>query len=85
MDVAGGVSAKATNNNLQVVESGGSLDLMISSTLSPNSSKVPLIESKEALNEQEDEFKRGRLRADEELAAAKRPRRSQCSSRSCKS
>lgn len=59
MDVAGGVSAKATNNNLQVVESGGSLDLMISSTLSPNSSKVPLIESKEALNEQEDEFKRG--------------------------
>lgn len=48
----------ATNNNLQVVESGGSLDLMISSTLSPNSSKVPLIESKEALHEQEDEFKR---------------------------
>lgn len=47
-----------TNNNLQVVESGGSLDLMISSTLSPNSSKVPLIESKDALNEQEDEFKR---------------------------
>lgn len=46
-----------TNNNLQVVESGGSLDLMISSTLSPNSSKVPLIESKDALNEQEDEFK----------------------------
>ncbi|KAH8259860.1 hypothetical protein KR026_012022 [Drosophila bipectinata] len=53
-----GATAKATNNNLQVVESGGSLDLMISSTLSPNSSKVPLIESKEALNEQEDEFKR---------------------------
>ncbi|KAH8411124.1 hypothetical protein KR222_003843 [Zaprionus bogoriensis] len=47
-----------TNNNLKVVESGGSLDLMISSTLSPNSSKVPLIESKDALNEQEDEFKR---------------------------
>lgn len=47
-----------TNNNLQVVESAGSLDLMISSTLSPNSSKVPLIESKEALNEQEEEFKR---------------------------
>ncbi|EDV39304.2 uncharacterized protein Dana_GF25245 [Drosophila ananassae] len=53
-----GATAKATNNNLQVVESAGSLDLMISSTLSPNSSKVPLIESKEALNEQEDEFKR---------------------------
>lgn len=51
-------STKATNNNLQVVESGGSLDLMISSTLSPNSSKVPLIESKEALNEQEEELKR---------------------------
>ncbi|XP_017133936.1 sodium-dependent phosphate transporter 2 [Drosophila elegans] len=50
--------AKATNNNLQVVESGGSLDLLISSTLSPNSSKVPLIESKEALNEQEEELKR---------------------------
>ncbi|EDV97549.1 sodium-dependent phosphate transporter 1-B [Drosophila grimshawi] len=48
-----------TNNNLQVVESGGSLDLMmISSTLSPNSSKVPLIESKEALNEQVEELKR---------------------------
>jgi len=40
------------------VESGGSLDLMISSTLSPNSSKVPLIESKEALNEQDEELKR---------------------------
>ncbi|KAH8270406.1 hypothetical protein KR018_009699 [Drosophila ironensis] len=53
-----GASAKAINNNLQVVESAGSLDLMISSTLSPNSSKVPLIESKEALNEQEEEFKR---------------------------
>ncbi|EDW29462.1 GL22764 [Drosophila persimilis] len=53
-----GAGGKATNNNLQVVESAGSLDLMISSTLSPNSSKVPLIESKEALNEQEDEFKR---------------------------
>ncbi|BFF97653.1 sodium-dependent phosphate transporter 1 [Drosophila madeirensis] len=53
-----GAAGKATNNNLQVVESAGSLDLMISSTLSPNSSKVPLIESKEALNEQEDEFKR---------------------------
>lgn len=51
-------STTTTNNNLQVVESGGSLDLMISSTLSPNSSKVPLIESKEALHEQEDEFKR---------------------------
>ncbi|XP_022218245.1 sodium-dependent phosphate transporter 1-B [Drosophila obscura] len=53
-----GAAGKGTNNNLQVVESAGSLDLMISSTLSPNSSKVPLIESKEALNEQEDEFKR---------------------------
>ncbi|XP_017137766.1 sodium-dependent phosphate transporter 1-B [Drosophila miranda] len=53
-----GAGGKATNNNLQVVESAGSLDLMISSTLSPNSSKVPLIESKEALNEQENEFKR---------------------------
>ncbi|EDV51379.2 sodium-dependent phosphate transporter 1-B [Drosophila erecta] len=51
-------STKTTNNNLQVVESGGSLDLMINSTLSPNSSKVPLIESKEALNEQEEELKR---------------------------
>ncbi|XP_016987639.1 sodium-dependent phosphate transporter 1-A [Drosophila rhopaloa] len=55
---AGAGATKATNNNLQVVESGGSLDLMISSTLSPNSSKVPLIESKEELNEQEDELKR---------------------------
>nr|XP_016935433.2 sodium-dependent phosphate transporter 2 [Drosophila suzukii] len=51
-------ATKAINNNLQVVESAGSLDLMISSTLSPNSSKVPLIESKEALNEQEEELKR---------------------------
>ncbi|TDG49712.1 hypothetical protein AWZ03_003950 [Drosophila navojoa] len=51
-------TANATNNNLQVVQSAGSLDLMISTTLSPNSSKVPLIESKEALNEQEEEFKR---------------------------
>ncbi|XP_030372107.1 sodium-dependent phosphate transporter 2 [Scaptodrosophila lebanonensis] len=42
-----------TNNNLQVVESAGSLELMMSATLSPNSSKVPLIESKEALNEEE--------------------------------
>ncbi|KAH8370259.1 hypothetical protein KR093_002842 [Drosophila rubida] len=55
---AGAATAAAGNNNLQVVESGGSLDLMISSTLSPNSSKVPLIESKDALNEQEEEFKR---------------------------
>ncbi|KAI8040205.1 hypothetical protein M5D96_006143 [Drosophila gunungcola] len=55
---SGAGATKATNNNLQVVESGGSLDLMISSTLSPNSSKVPLIESKEALNEQEEELKR---------------------------
>lgn len=37
--------------NLKVVESGSSLEMMISSTLSPNSSKVPLIESKEAINE----------------------------------
>lgn len=51
-------NATVTNNNLQVVQSAGSLDLMISTTLSPNSSKVPLIESKEALNEQEEEFKR---------------------------
>lgn len=51
-------AANVTNNNLQVVQSAGSLDLMISTTLSPNSSKVPLIESKEALNEQEEEFKR---------------------------
>ncbi|XP_016955991.1 sodium-dependent phosphate transporter 2 [Drosophila biarmipes] len=51
-------ATKTTNNNLQVLESAGSLDLMISSTLSPNSSKVPLIESKEALNEQEEELKR---------------------------
>ncbi|KAH8299583.1 hypothetical protein KR044_003252 [Drosophila immigrans] len=55
---AAGATAAAGNNNLQVVESAGSLDLMISSTLSPNSSKVPLIESKDALNEQEEEFKR---------------------------
>ncbi|XP_065360247.1 sodium-dependent phosphate transporter 2 [Calliphora vicina] len=37
--------------NLKVVESGSSLEMMISSTLSPNSSKVPLIESKEAIND----------------------------------
>lgn len=37
--------------NLKVIESGSSLEMMISSTLSPNSSKVPLIESKEAINE----------------------------------
>ncbi|XP_075161224.1 na[+]-dependent inorganic phosphate cotransporter type III [Haematobia irritans] len=40
-----------TPKNLKVVESGTSLELMISSTLSPNSSKVPLIESKETINE----------------------------------
>lgn len=59
---AAGNANATTNNNLQVVESAGSLDLMISSTLSPNSSKVPLIESKEALNEQEEEFKRAAAR-----------------------
>ncbi|XP_068142862.1 sodium-dependent phosphate transporter 2 [Drosophila tropicalis] len=53
-----GSGGTVSNNNLQVVESAASLDLMINSTLSPNSSKVPLIESKEALNEQDDEFKR---------------------------
>ena len=41
----------ANEKNLKVVESGSSLEMMISSTLSPNSSKVPLIESKEAINE----------------------------------
>ncbi|KAM7354882.1 na[+]-dependent inorganic phosphate cotransporter type III [Cochliomyia hominivorax] len=40
-----------TEKNLKVVESGSSLEMMISSTLSPNSSKVPLIESKEAIND----------------------------------
>ncbi|XP_037937428.1 sodium-dependent phosphate transporter 2-like [Teleopsis dalmanni] len=40
-----------TKKDLKVVESGTSLEMMISSTLSPNSSKVPLIESKEAINE----------------------------------
>uniref|UniRef100_A0A1I8Q5C3 Phosphate transporter n=1 Tax=Stomoxys calcitrans TaxID=35570 RepID=A0A1I8Q5C3_STOCA len=40
-----------TPKNLTVVESGTSLEMMISTTLSPNSSKVPLIESKEAINE----------------------------------
>lgn len=39
------------SKNLKVIESGSSLDMMISSTLSPNSSKVPLIESKEAIND----------------------------------
>ncbi|XP_064545219.1 sodium-dependent phosphate transporter 2 [Drosophila montana] len=57
-NATGSPNATVTNNNLQVVKSAGSLDLMISTTLSPNSSKVPLIESKEALNEQEEEFKR---------------------------
>ncbi|XP_037810675.1 sodium-dependent phosphate transporter 2 [Lucilia sericata] len=41
----------ATEKNLKVIESGSSLEMMISSTLSPNSSKVPLIESKEAIND----------------------------------
>lgn len=40
-----------SEKNLKVVESGSSLEMMISSTLSPNSSKVPLIESKEAIND----------------------------------
>ncbi|XP_061393158.1 sodium-dependent phosphate transporter 2 [Musca vetustissima] len=40
-----------SSKNLKVIESGSSLDMMISSTLSPNSSKVPLIESKEAIND----------------------------------
>ncbi|XP_023303176.2 sodium-dependent phosphate transporter 2 [Lucilia cuprina] len=40
-----------TEKNLKVIESGSSLEMMISSTLSPNSSKVPLIESKEAIND----------------------------------
>lgn len=42
--------ASKINDELRVTESGSSLELMISSTLSPNSSKVPLIESKD-LNE----------------------------------
>ncbi|ALC48446.1 CG42575 [Drosophila busckii] len=47
----------ATNNNLQTVEGAASLELMIRThTLPPNSSQVPLIESKEALHEQEEEF-----------------------------
>ncbi|XP_053954847.1 sodium-dependent phosphate transporter 1-A [Anastrepha ludens] len=37
--------------DLKVVESGSSLEMMISSTLSPNSSKVPLIESKELIHD----------------------------------
>lgn len=32
-----------TKKNLSTVESGGSLDHMISTTISPNSSRVPLI------------------------------------------
>lgn len=36
-----------SKKNISVVESGTSLDLMINSTLSPNSSKVPLIEAKD--------------------------------------
>ncbi|XP_055908029.1 sodium-dependent phosphate transporter 2 [Eupeodes corollae] len=39
--------ASKSNDELKVTESGSSLELMISSTLSPNSSKVPLIESKD--------------------------------------
>ncbi|XP_055856807.1 sodium-dependent phosphate transporter 1 [Episyrphus balteatus] len=39
--------ASKNNDELKVTESGSSLELMISSTLSPNSSKVPLIESKD--------------------------------------
>lgn len=42
--------ASKSNDELKVTESGSSLELMISTTLSPNSSKVPLIESKD-LNE----------------------------------
>lgn len=40
-------ASKKNNDELKVTESGTSLELMISSTLSPNSSKVPLIESKD--------------------------------------
>lgn len=50
MDV-GAAAAADSVKNLKVVESGSSLEMMISSTLSPNSSKVPLIESKEAIND----------------------------------
>lgn len=40
-------ASNKNNDELKVTESGSSLELMISSTLSPNSSKVPLIESKD--------------------------------------
>ncbi|XP_017844583.1 sodium-dependent phosphate transporter 1 [Drosophila busckii] len=55
---AAAAAGSGTNNNLQVVESAASLELMLNNTLSPNSSKVPLIESKEALHEQDEEYKR---------------------------
>lgn len=44
-------AATTAKRDLKVVESGSSLEMMISSTLSPNSSKVPLIESKELIHD----------------------------------
>ncbi|XP_036326169.1 sodium-dependent phosphate transporter 1-A-like [Rhagoletis pomonella] len=44
-------ASTTAKKDLKVVESGSSLEMMISSTLSPNSSKVPLIESKELIHD----------------------------------
>ena len=51
LNCAGNNTNVLPDKNLKVVESGSSLEMMISSTLSPNSSKVPLIESKEMIND----------------------------------
>ncbi|XP_067644953.1 sodium-dependent phosphate transporter 2 isoform X2 [Eurosta solidaginis] len=45
------IAMTTAKKDLKIVESGSSLEMMISSTLSPNSSKVPLIESKELMND----------------------------------
>lgn len=44
-------TSTTAKKDLKVVESGSSLEMMITSTLSPNSSKIPLIESKELIHD----------------------------------
>lgn len=44
-------TSTTAKKDLKVVESGSSLEMMITSTLSPNSSKIPLIESKELIQD----------------------------------
>lgn len=53
-------ASEDTNNGLPVTNSDNSLEMMMSTTLSPNSSKLPLIESKETIN---DELKTAKMQA----------------------